>query len=167
MLRQARRKNPDIIFYRGDMSNFQLGKKYDIITCLFSAIGFVKTRAKLRSSVACMADHLKPGGLLLLEPWFSPNQWKIGHLHGLFVNRPDLKLARMSISKRRGNLSFNDEHFLVATRKGVKHFVERLEMGLFTMEDYIDSLRNTGLRLKHYRNGLMGRGLYIGLKPLK
>jgi hypothetical protein len=40
-------------------------------------------------------------------------------------------------------------------------------MGLFTTEDYIDSLRNAGLRVKHDRNGLMGRGLYIGLKPLK
>jgi hypothetical protein len=167
MLRQARRKNPGINFYRGDMSNFQLGKKHDIIICLFSAIGFARTRAKLRSSIARMVNHLKPGGLLLLEPWFSPNQWNIGHLQGIFVNQPDLKLARMSISKRRGNLSFNDEHFLVATKNGVKHFVERFEMGLFTTEDYIDSLRKAGLRVKHDRNGLMGRGLYIGLKPLK
>jgi len=117
------------------MSNFRLGKKYDIITCLFSAIGFVRTRAKLRRSIGCMANHLKPGGLLLLEPWFSPNQWNIGHLHGIFVNQPELKLARMSISKRRGDLSFNEEHFLVATKRGVEHFIERLEMGLFPPGD--------------------------------
>ncbi len=167
MLRQARSKHPCIKFYKGDMTSFQLGKRYDVITCLFSAIGFVKTKARLRRAIACMAKHLRPGGILLVEPWFSPRQWSIGHLHGVFVNQPDLKLARISISKRNGNLSFNNEHFLVGTRRGIEHFVECLEMGLFTPEDYVEAFRDAGLRVKHDREGLMGRGLYIGFKSTR
>jgi SAM-dependent methyltransferase len=165
MLQQARRKHPDIKFYRGDMTRLRLGKRYDVITCLFSAAGFVKTRAKLRTAIACMADRLKPGGLLLLEPWFSPRQWMVGRLHANFVDQPDLKLARISISKRRGNLSFNDEHFLVASKKGIEYFVERLELGLFTPEDYVEAFRDAGLRVEHDKKGLISRGLYIGRKP--
>jgi hypothetical protein len=167
MLQQARRKHPDIKFYRGDMTSFQLGKRYDVITCLFSAVGFVKTRAKLRTAIACMADHVKPGGLILLEPWFSPRQWIVGHMHANFVDQPDLKLARISISKRRGNLSFNDEHFLVASKKRVEHFVERLELGLFTPEDYVEAFLDAGMRVQHDKKGLFGRGLYIGRKPME
>jgi hypothetical protein len=114
-----------------------------------------------------MADHLKPGGLLLLEPWFSPRQWTVGRLNANFVDQPDLKLARISISRRGGNLSFNDEHFLDASKKRIEYFVERLELGLFAPEDYVDSFRYAGLRFEHDKRGLFGRGLYIGHKPLE
>ena len=42
-LREARRKNPEIPFYELDMTDFNLGKKFDAVVCLFSAIGYAKT----------------------------------------------------------------------------------------------------------------------------
>lgn len=167
MLRQARRKNPEIKFYQRDMCNFQLDNRYDVVTCLFSAIGHVRTVAKLRKAVSQMANHLLPGGLLILEPWFTPGQWTKGWLSGLFVNRPDLKLARISISERNGRCSINDQHHLIGTRRGVEHFVERIESGLFTDNEYRDAITNAGLTVRNDRQGLMGRGLYFGLKPTK
>lgn len=164
MLKQARRNHPDVRFYKGDMCSFRLSKQYDVITCLFSAIGHVKTEKRLRQAVGRMAQHLKPGGLLLLEPWLTPDRWSPGRLGANFVNLPDLKLARFSISKRRGNLSVNDEHHLVASRRGIEYFVERLEMGLFTPENYREALKNAQLKVIHNRNGLIGRGLYLGIK---
>lgn len=165
MLRQARRKNPDVKFYQGDMSNFQLRTRYDVVTCLFSAIGHVKTVARLRKAVSHMADHVLPGGLLILEPWFMPGQWTKGWLSGLFVNKPDLKLARISVSERNGRCSINNQHHLIGTRRGVAHFVERVESGLFTDREYRDAITKTGLIVRHDSKGLMGRGLYFGLKP--
>ncbi len=164
MLKQARRKHPDVRFYNGDMCSFQLGKKYDVITCLFSAIGHVKTKMRLQRAIGRMAQHLKPGGLLLLEPWLTPDRWSLGRLSANFVDLPELKLARLSISKRRGNLSINDEHHLVGSTTGIEYFVERLEMGLFTPETYIDALEKAGLKVKHDKKGLIGRGLYLGIK---
>lgn len=164
-LAQARKKLPKVRFYKRDMRSFNLGKKYDIITCLFSAIGFVKTPNGLQRAIRQMSHHLKPGGVLLLEPWFTPDQWHVGHLHANFVNRPVLKLARMSISKRRGKLSLNDEHHLVASPTGIEYFVERLEMGLFTSQEYRRAFKRAALVVSHDSEGLMGRGLYIGLKP--
>lgn len=166
MLEQARRKHPGVKFYRKDMSHFHLDKQFDVITCLFSAIGFVKTKTKLRKTISTIADHLKAGGVALVEPWFSPSQWSGGRLSANFVNQTNLKVARISISERRGRLSVNDEHHLVGTSLGVEYFVERLELGLFTMEDYEDAFRRAKLRVRHDREGLMGRGLYIGVKPL-
>jgi len=71
MLRIARKKHPDVVFYRGDMTSFKLKNRFDIITCLFSAIGHVKTKARMRRAVRNMASHLQPGGLMILEPWFQ------------------------------------------------------------------------------------------------
>src|SRR5437667_5145099 len=67
MLRLAKKKHPDIVFHRGDMDSFKLKKHFDAITCLFSAIGHVKTRRKLGVAVRNMSRHLKPGGVLRSE----------------------------------------------------------------------------------------------------
>lgn len=164
LLKIARAKNPDVTFHKEDMCTFNLGKKFDIISCLFSAIGHVKTRAKMRKAVANMARHLKDGGILAIEPWFSPEQWNVGSMHSNFVDRPDLKLARLTISARRKDLSINQMHYLVASKKGVRYFIERLELGLFTPQEYLGAFQMAGLDTVFDSQGLDGRGLYIGVK---
>ncbi|MFC1853806.1 hypothetical protein ACFL27_26785 [candidate division CSSED10-310 bacterium] len=52
-----------------------MGKTYDVITCLFSSIGYVKTLSKLNQTVACMDHHLLPGGHLIFEPWLTQVLW--------------------------------------------------------------------------------------------
>ncbi len=165
MLRLARKKHPDVVFYRRDMTNFRLTKEFDVVTCLFSAIGHVKTRRRLDLAVRAMARHLKPGGVLVVESWPTPKQWQNGRLGANFVDEPNLKIARFSISKARGRLSVQDLHHLVATPNRIQHFVERLEMGLFTHDEYMDAFRQARLEVTHDEEGLMGRGLYLGIKP--
>ena len=165
MLRLARKKHPDVVFYRRDMTNFRLRKEFDVVTCLFSAIGHVKTRRRLGLAVRAMARHLKPGGVLVVESWPTPKQWQIGRLGANFVDEANLKIARFGISKARGRLSVQDLHHLVATPNRIQHFVERLEMGLFTNDEYLDAFRQARLEVTHDEEGLMGRGLYLGIKP--
>src|SRR5918998_228728 len=52
MLEIARRRCPDVSFHQGDMANFNLGRTFDVVTCLFSAIGYVKTLDNLQRAVA-------------------------------------------------------------------------------------------------------------------
>ena len=62
LLEIARRRYPDVPFYQGDMIDFGLGRRFDVITCLFSAIGYVRTIDNLNRAVRRMAQHLEPGG---------------------------------------------------------------------------------------------------------
>ncbi|HEV2119102.1 MAG TPA: class I SAM-dependent methyltransferase [Candidatus Bathyarchaeia archaeon] len=62
MLRLAKKKHPNIIFHRSDMVSFKLAKRFDAITCLFSAIGRVKTKRRLGLAIRNMSRHFKPGG---------------------------------------------------------------------------------------------------------
>ncbi len=165
MLKIARRKFPDITFHRADMVDFNPRRCFDVITCLFSSIGYVKTVPRLNRAIQNMSEHLKPGGVLIVEPWFTPQQWKTGKPHGTFVNQPNLKIARMNISGRKDKISFLDFHYLVATSEGVKYFDEHHELGLFTHAEYLRAFKSAGLKVVHDKKGLDGRGLYIGLKP--
>lgn len=165
MLAEARKKFPDVPLHHGDMVDFDLGREFDIVTCLFSSIGYVKTTQRLNQAVSSMARHVKPGGVLLVEPWFSPDVWNTGKVHATFVNQPDLKIARMNISERKDNLSFFNFHYLVAAPEGIEHFTELHELGLFTDNEYLEAFHAAGLTVLHDPIGLDGRGLYIGVKP--
>lgn len=166
MLEMARQKHPNISLHHGNMINFDPDHPFDAITCLFSSIGYVKTISRLNQAISNMARHLKPGGVLLVEPWFTPENWNTGTVHALFVDKPDLKIARMNISKRKGRLSFFTLHYLVATPEGIEHFTELHELGLFTEAEYLEAFRAAGLEVLHDPTGLDGRGLYIGLNPI-
>lgn len=162
MLAIARERNPGIAFHQGDMTNFDLGRQFDVVTCLFSSIGYAGVVAKLEQAVATMARHLLPGGVLLVGPFFPPEAWHVGQPHAIFVDQPNLKIARMNVSGRRDNIALLDFHYLVATPEGIEHFTEHHELGLFTDAEYRQAFTSAGLDVAHDAEGLIGRGLYIG-----
>jgi len=165
MLAVARSRLPGARFHRADMARFDLGRAFDAVVCLFSAIGYLGTKAKLRSAARCMARHLVPGGVLILEPWLTPGRLRPGRLHTLFVDRPGLKIARMNVSRVSRGSTVLDFHYMVGTDRGVQEFRERHLMRNFTGADYASALRGAGLKVIHDREGLTGRGLYIGVRP--
>jgi ubiquinone/menaquinone biosynthesis C-methylase UbiE len=166
MLKIARKKHPEIRFMQGDMRDFNLHKQFDVVTCLFSAIGYMKTNADLRRAIKNMSRHLLPGGLLLVEPWFRTEQWNVGRVSVAQVDKPDQKIIRMSHAGKRGKLSLLEFEYLIGTPKGIQHIAEHHEFGLFSIDEYMDPFKKAGLNVVHHTEGIFGRGLYIGTKPI-
>lgn len=166
LLEIAKEKYPEVQFHQGNMMDFDLKKQFDVLTCLFSAIGYVKSLDNLGRAIAAMERHLVPGGLLLIEPWFTPSVWKTGTVHTMFIDEPDLKIVRMNTSFQEGRLSSFDFHFLIGTPEGTEHFTELHELGLFEIEETRDAFVSQGLEVIYDEEGIAERGLYIGKKPL-
>ena len=166
MLKIAKKKHPNIRFHQGDMIDFDLKRHFDVVTCLFSSIGYVKTKSNLRKTIRNINKHLLPGGVLLVEPWFSPNQWSGGKVFTLFVEKPNLKIIRMSHGGTRGKVSILEFQYLIGTPKGIEHLTETHTLGLFTHEDYLDAFQSAGLKVTYNKKGVDGRGLYIGKKAI-
>lgn len=167
MLEIARERLPGLHFHQADMTNFDLASRYDIILCLFSSIGYVKTLEKLRAALGCMFDHLYPGGLLLVEPWFTPQAWQPNTVHAVFVDKPDLKIARINTSLQEGNLAVMDMHHLVGTPEETFHFVERHELGLFEIDEMISAFKANGFTVSYDQYSFSKRGLYLASKPVE
>ena len=165
LLAIARQRLPSVRLHHGDMMAFDLGQTFDIVTCLFSAIGYAKTLDNLSRAIRCMARHLKAGGLLVIEPWFTPDTWRPGTVHAIFVDEPELKIARINTSFTAGRLSVFDLHYVIGSPAGTGHLVEHHEMGLFTTEEMHAALATVGLEVSFDPQGLMGRGLFIGRHP--
>lgn len=166
MLVIARERYPDVAFHQADMVDFELGRQYDAVVCLFSSIGYVKTLPRLHQALETMTRHLHPGGVVIIEPWLTPDVYWAGTVHAQFVDQPDLKIARMNISEVDGTVSVIDFHYLVATPEGIGHFTERHELGLFSHDEYLGAFVASGLEVVYDPQGLMGRGLYVGPRPL-
>ncbi|MFN2528058.1 MAG: class I SAM-dependent methyltransferase [Candidatus Baltobacteraceae bacterium] len=161
MLTLAAQRCPDVPLHQADMISFNLGKKFDALICLFSSIGYAPNVVRLDQTLQTFARHLCPGGALLLEPWFSPDQWVDGHLNALFVDEPLLKVARMNVSRRDGNVSIVNYHYMVGSSDGIRTFTEAHRLTLFTHEEYRAALTRAGFRFEFDEQGLMNRGLYI------
>jgi ubiquinone/menaquinone biosynthesis C-methylase UbiE len=167
MLALAKKNHPRIRFHQGDMTDFNLKKQFDGVVCLFSSIGYVRTKSRLQQALKNMSRHLLAGGVLLIEPWFTPEQWHPGRASMTQVTQPDLKIVRMSYSGQRGKISTIEFQYLIGTSKGIEHSLEIHELGLFSHEEYMEAFVRAGLDVIHDGEGLDGRGLYIGLKSIK
>ncbi len=166
MLALARERFSDLTFHQGDMLDFDLGRQFDVVTCLFSSIAYVKTLQGLEQATATMARHVRPGGMLVIEPFVGPQQWQEGRPTATFVDRDELKIARMSVGAREGDVAILDFEYLIATAAGIERYSERHELGLFTDAQYQRAYRAAGFTLTRDEDGLMGRSLYLGIRPL-
>jgi SAM-dependent methyltransferase len=164
-LEAARTKNPSGKYCCADMTDFDLGARYDVVTCLFSAIGYLKTASAVQRAIASMARHVRPRGALIVEPWFPPDRWKPETLSINTGETKDGLVCRMALSRRQGNLSVISLHYLYGTRQGIRYYTEPLELGLFTNEEVVQSFELAGMRATYEPEGLIGRGLYIGTFP--
>lgn len=145
----ARNKLPTIEFLKGDMRDFQLGCSYDVITCLFRSIGYMARLADLRQAIKNMADHLRPGGLLLLEPFFFKEAYPApnGAVHSVFVDKPKLKISLIHPSKLEADKVIWEMHCVVG-RAGhkIEYFVEHHEFGLYSATEYRQAIEDAGLK---------------------
>ena len=157
----ARAKVPHARFDVGDMTTLDLGRQFDVVTCLFSSIGYLTSTTAMINALSRFRAHLAPGGVILIEPWFTPQTWYLGRPHMTTAERDDLKVCRMSLAGVDGHISTLDFHYLIATPSGVEHRQERHELGLFTVEQMLDCFDKAGLTARYDEAGLMGRGLYI------
>jgi SAM-dependent methyltransferase len=161
----ARERLGDVRFHLQDMAVMDTGRRYDVITCLFSSIAYVRTPENLKRTLARFEKHLGEEGLVILEPYFSPQQYWTDRVTLNVVDQPDLKITWMYASPPPvDNIAVLDIHHLVGTPEGVECFNERHELGLFTSEQYLEAFAQAGLEAELDPAGFFGRGAYMATR---
>jgi SAM-dependent methyltransferase len=161
MVRIAATRNPEGRFGTADLVEFDLGRRYDAIVCLFSSIGYVRTVENLGRSLRCFARHPEPGGVALIEPWFPPGVMQHGYVTSLSADDGGTKISRMSRTVIDGRISRLDFEYLIGRPEGIERASEIHELGLFTREEYADAFRAAGFDARYDESGLSGRGLWL------
>jgi ubiquinone/menaquinone biosynthesis C-methylase UbiE len=166
MLRVARRRLPGVRLVVGDMRDFQLPRRFDVVSCLFSAIGHLETIPDVRRAFANFARHLNPGGVVLVEPWLSPSEFRPGAMQLRTHEGPQVTMVRLASSSRKANRSTVHYHFLVGKPGSeVRHYEETDVKLLLTRAKLLALMRNAGLSSRFLMPGLSrGRGLLVGVR---
>ena len=155
-------KHPGGQFVVADMSDFHLPKRYDALLCLFSSIGYLCTLDRVTRALGCCREHLAPGGVVVVEPWFPPGVLESGKR---FTHRGEangVTVSRHSRTEIDGTVSRLLFEYEIDDHGDVRHVSEVHELGLFTTEEMRQAFRAAGLDVEHDPEGLTGRGLFIG-----
>ncbi|WP_248962788.1 class I SAM-dependent DNA methyltransferase [Sphaerisporangium perillae] len=160
----ARNKLPQVPIHAGDMSDFALHRTFDAVICLHSSIAFLPL-SRLKPAIACMARHLNPGGVLIVEPWYSPERATDRTVVSDIVRRDDgLTIARVSRGVIRDGEHHLETHFIVADADGVRHSADTQVMGIFRREEYQAAFAGAGCDPEYFEDGLAGRGLFVAVR---
>jgi SAM-dependent methyltransferase len=163
MVALARARCPEVQIDPADMATFEFDARFDAIVALFGVTGYARVPERLGVAVAQMARHLNARGVLIVEPFLDASVFRPGHVDAIFVDEPDRKIARMSVSKQMGKIAILDFHYLVATLQGVERLFERHEMGLFDEATYRGAFEAAGLAFTPLAfDASFGRRLFAG-----
>ncbi len=165
MLKVARDRFKDVQFFQQDMTTMNLDMKFDIMTCLFGAIGHLTTEEKLSDAIETFAKHTNSGGVVIIEPFLTAENIHPKSIGLLTLDNPDIKVARVNASRMEGNILYLNFHFLIATKEGVEHFVDPSPMGIFPKSVFKNTMEDNGFKVDYVEPGLMERtGLFVGVK---
>jgi len=79
---EARRRGIDLVYEKGDMVSFDLGRSFDLVAILMDSTSYLLDNDAVLTHLDCVADHLTDGGLYLLE---------MGHPKDVFNMNPSVE----------------------------------------------------------------------------
>jgi len=165
MLAVARGRVPGVPLHHADMRTIDLGKTFDAVICLFSSIGYITDPSEMRSAVSRLAAHVAPGGVLILDGWVRPDEWREGQRREPEIARDDeATVVRLAAGRREGNITELDMHHLVQTAGGVDYFMEQHRLALTPTDEYVAAVESAGLSARVLPDYMPGRDRIVGLK---
>lgn len=157
MIKIAKQRNPDSDFVVGDMSNFNLGKKFDAVICMFSALGYLTENKQLEGFFNSVKKHLNQGGLLIIDCWnglgvmneLPSSKEKSAEIEGLKIVRksfPDLD-AKNHIN----NVKFNVKVFESENNQNklIDEYEEEHKVRFFFAKELEKYIEDEGFELVH------------------
>ncbi len=148
MLEVARKINPDVAYYYGDMRSVELGKQYDAVA-VPDALGYMTTLEDVRKVIQTADRHLKPGGVLLavvqLKEEFSENNYAYTGSKG------DVEATMFEnnyIPDPEGSIYEATLVYLVRKKGELEIYTDRHVGGLFKLELWMDLFEEFGFEVK-------------------
>jgi ubiquinone/menaquinone biosynthesis C-methylase UbiE len=144
MINTARAKVPSARFVVGDMMDFRLRDRFDVLTCLFSSIGYVQNFRNLVRTLRNFHDHLTNDGLALVESWVFKKDFRRGNVAIDTYEDEKIKLARMGTSKLTESQWLVHFHYLIGINGEIKRTNETHKMIAADYEDYVKGFKLAG-----------------------
>jgi SAM-dependent methyltransferase len=161
MVAVARRKLPDARFFQADMADFDLGRRYDVVMCLFSSIGYLETLGRVTAALRCFREHMRKDGAVIVEPWLTPEVFRPSAGDTRRGEANGVRVERASETFVEGRISTLVFSYRIEDASGERLVREVHRLGLFTEAEMLGAFESAGLVPSHDAYGLTGRGIYV------
>ncbi|MEU6701230.1 class I SAM-dependent methyltransferase [Pseudonocardia sp. NPDC046786] len=147
-----------------DMRRIELAERFDAITCLF-AVPHLSSAAELDATVARLADHLAPGGVLIVEPWYHPEDFLPGYIATDALDEGGRSIVRLShsdwLDRASQRIRMVVHHATADPAHGIRHATEEIDLTLFTPEQFRDAFVAAGCHAEHTGAAPFRWGLWL------
>ena len=148
MLTVARRHNPGRTLIQGDMRTLRLDARFDAVL-LQDAVMYLTSESDLLAAFETAAAHLQPGGVFMVLPDVVKENFQEQTLSGGSTGQPAAQLLEWHWDADPEDDTFQVEmSFLLKDQAGqVRSVHERHDMGLFSAQTYVKTLRQAGFAM--------------------
>jgi len=160
-LKRARKRISSASFYEGDMMDFELADTFDVLLCLGSSIGFAQTLKCLHTILNNFRKHIAADGLLILEPWMSPDHWESGKMDVHTFKTTSLSITRMTHYGMENDLSQLTHDYIIERHGETERVKEQYKLGLFRNSDIEEALAEVGFQMVGVEEFVAGRQVIL------
>jgi SAM-dependent methyltransferase len=166
MIAAARRNCPGIELHVDDLRGFDLGRRFDVVTCLFGAIGYLPDRDQLERGLRSLGNHVEDDGLLLVEPPLFAEQMVEPRPQHVETDFEGGTLVRDARSRLDGDVLEIDFawRFMPAGGASPEEVRERHRLLMLDTTTWVDHMQRAlppGTRIEIDHEGPIGRGLLV------
>lgn len=146
MLAVARAKVPAALFLLMDMDDFHIDIRFDVVISMFGTVGYATSIDDLQKLADNIAAHLARGGVAVLEPFISREDFRPGHVAMNTYEDDDVKISRVSTGRLEGDICTLEMHYLIGEKgRGVRHLIDTHTTRLHTAEELMGAMEGAGL----------------------
>jgi dTDP-3-amino-3,4,6-trideoxy-alpha-D-glucopyranose N,N-dimethyltransferase len=164
MRRRAESKLPSVRIHAADMRELCLDREFDAVSCMFGPIGYMADETQLQTAIGRMAAHLVAGGVLVLDPWWFPENFIDGYVMAEVARDERRSVARVSHSVRTGSSMCITAKYVIGEPAGMTEFSTHDTLSLFREDQYAEAFRRAGLTVEYLPTAATERGLLVGTR---
>lgn len=166
MVARARTSAPRATLWVDDLRSFSAPRTYDVVVSLYTVVGYLASLAEVTTAVARLWDHVAPGGVLVIEPWWFAERYRDGHRAHDRVSHGGTLIVRTSSTQRTddGDHAEMDINFLVGRGSSVTQFSETHRFGIWSRTEYEAAFAAAGVDAT-YHPDILDCGCFTAVKP--
>jgi SAM-dependent methyltransferase len=151
MLAASRSLNPECEHVEGDMRTLRLGREFDVVF-IHDAVSYLTTEDDLRSAIETAAAHVRPGGVVVLNPDATTEIFRPGTDHGGHDGDDGRRLRYLEWTHDReplGGTTYTVDFVIAVQARGEELRIvhDRHVLGVFPQATWERLLADAGLEL--------------------
>ena len=172
MLNVSRKLNPECEHHLGDMINFRINREFDVVY-VQDAIAYMNTEEDLRKTIETAYIHCRPGGIALLIPDFTSDNFKSTIVTGGHDrDKRGLRYMEWISDPDPTDTSYlSDMVYMVKDDGGQMSCVyDRHILGLFSKDKWLELIKSVGFGVEMVpfdskQDASGGTYVFLGRKP--